>query len=236
VTVDTSAPSVPVLALKVDDGSALDGSPALDNISLDGTVAVTGLEAGATWEYTVDGVTTKVTTPATGANTESFVSSTVEGAHKVTVQQTDAAGNPGAVSAESTFTIKPAGIPIVPDATGLSTVLGTADADTFIYDVTGEAGKIYGNDGDATIGNSTVIGNFDPAKDKIMLDNSLATALTTADLTTGLVGSSFAVTPDYFGNKTTITFDSKVDGTAEAITLTGVTLDQATVLPLFVFA
>ncbi|MDD5228683.1 MAG: hypothetical protein PHD53_07765 [Methylococcales bacterium] len=136
----------------------------------------------------------------------------------------------------ATFAPQTTFIAIAPDATGVATVIGTAAADTFIYDVTAEAGKIYGNDGDATIGDGTVIGNFDPAKDKIMLDNRLATMLTPADLTTGLVGSSFAVTPDYFGNKTTITFDSKVDGIAEAITLAGVVLDQAAVLPLFVFA
>uniref|UniRef100_UPI002603848C hypothetical protein n=1 Tax=uncultured Jannaschia sp. TaxID=293347 RepID=UPI002603848C len=49
-TLDTVAPDAPTLALANDTG--IDG----DRITNDGTVEVTGLENGAAWDYTTDGI------------------------------------------------------------------------------------------------------------------------------------------------------------------------------------
>ena len=49
ITLDTAAPAKPVLALARDSGSS-----ATDRMTNDGTVNIAGLEAGATWQYSLD--------------------------------------------------------------------------------------------------------------------------------------------------------------------------------------
>lgn len=74
---DTQAPTAPVVTLSNDTGSS-----STDNISKVGTLNVSGLEAGAKVEYSVDG----------GASwTNSF--SATEGGNSVDVRQSDVAGN-----------------------------------------------------------------------------------------------------------------------------------------------
>ena len=75
---------VPVLALIRDTGAS-----ATDRVTSDGRVEVSGLERGATWEYSIDGLDwtagagTSIAAAAFGA----------DGAKRVLVRQTDGAGN-----------------------------------------------------------------------------------------------------------------------------------------------
>jgi hypothetical protein len=93
ITVDKTAPAAATkIALDTDTGIAT------DNITSDGTINITGtLEAGARWEYSLDGTTFK----AVAANATSFVvpeSATAYAANQIQVKQVDAAGNSSAVT------------------------------------------------------------------------------------------------------------------------------------------
>ncbi|WP_165383222.1 hypothetical protein, partial [Acinetobacter wuhouensis] len=82
LTVNTTAPTAPILTLAEDTGLA-------DGITSNDTVNVTGLEPGATWEYRTDGGAWLL-----GGSSTSF--NLPEGkytAGQVEVRQTDAAGN-----------------------------------------------------------------------------------------------------------------------------------------------
>ncbi|MCX8519604.1 MAG: Ig-like domain-containing protein, partial [Methylophilaceae bacterium] len=85
-TLDTTAPLAPTLRLASDTGVS-----ATDGITNNPTLNVSGVESGATWVYQLDG-TTGVWISGTAA---SFTASS--GAHRYFVQQTDMAGNVGAV-------------------------------------------------------------------------------------------------------------------------------------------
>ncbi len=85
VVADTTAPVAPTIALATDAGTS-----ATDGITNVGTVNVTGLESGATWQYQIDGGTW-----TTGTGT-TFTASA--GAHTYAVRQTDAAGNVSTLS------------------------------------------------------------------------------------------------------------------------------------------
>ncbi|MCO5130815.1 MAG: M10 family metallopeptidase C-terminal domain-containing protein [Xanthobacteraceae bacterium] len=79
-TTDTTAPNTPALALATDSGVVGDG---VTNV---GTVQVSGLEAGATWQYAVNGGAF-----VTGSGTSFTLSG--DGAKSVLVHQTDTAGH-----------------------------------------------------------------------------------------------------------------------------------------------
>jgi hypothetical protein len=87
-TLDKLAPAAPSLALTQDTGTAG------DKVSQIGTLTVSGQEAGATIEYSLNGSTGWSSTAPTAT----------EGANTVYVRQTDAAGNTSAPSAAFTFT------------------------------------------------------------------------------------------------------------------------------------
>ncbi|MEB2848559.1 Ig-like domain-containing protein, partial [Endobacterium cereale] len=78
--VDTIVPMVPVVAFENDTGTIGDG------ISTDGTILVSGIEPGATWQYSTNGGLSW--TNGSGAGFELGV-----GTFNVQVRQTDAAGN-----------------------------------------------------------------------------------------------------------------------------------------------
>jgi len=82
-TLDTTV-AAPTLALAGDTGSST-----TDGLTSNGTVNVAGIEAGATWEYSLDGGTTWT------AGTGTSVTLNGDGAKSLTVRQTDAAGNSG---------------------------------------------------------------------------------------------------------------------------------------------
>jgi hypothetical protein len=88
--VDTTAPAAPGLALATDSG-AVDG---ITNVS---TVNLTGLEAGATWQYKVDSGSL---TNGTGS---SFTLTAGGLHHSYSVHQTDLAGNLGSDSGASNY-------------------------------------------------------------------------------------------------------------------------------------
>ena len=88
-TLDTTAPAAPGVALTSDTGSS-----STDGITMDGSLTLSGVEAGALVEYSIDAGTTW---------TLSFTA--VEGSNTVEVRQTDVAGNPSPASAPFTFTL-----------------------------------------------------------------------------------------------------------------------------------
>ena len=85
--------AAPTLALAADTGNAS------DKITSNGTLNVSGLEAGATWKYSLDNGTTWTT--GSGSN----FTLTGDGAKSVIVQQTDLAGNVSANSTALVFTL-----------------------------------------------------------------------------------------------------------------------------------
>ncbi|WSH29993.1 Ig-like domain-containing protein (plasmid) [Rhizobium beringeri] len=81
-TLDTAAPTMPILALVTDSGSS--GSDKVTNIA---TVNVAGLESGAAWEYSTDAGSTW----SVGSGSSFTLSG--DGPRNVLARQTDAAGN-----------------------------------------------------------------------------------------------------------------------------------------------
>ncbi|KKX33014.1 Ig-like domain-containing protein [Rhizobium sp. LC145] len=80
---DTTPPAAPTVSLQNDTGAEGDG------VTSNGTVAISGLETGATWEYSTDGGVSWTTGTGTGFELE-------PGSYPdVRVRQTDAAGNVG---------------------------------------------------------------------------------------------------------------------------------------------
>lgn len=103
-TLDTVAPDVLELALKNDTGAL-----AIDNITTDATLDITGLETGAIVEYSLDGGKTW---------SKSAPSGLAAGDYTVDVRQTDVAGNVSDISS-LTFTLLSDTIPGGHTGTGL---------------------------------------------------------------------------------------------------------------------
>ncbi|MEI6762113.1 MAG: Ig-like domain-containing protein, partial [Betaproteobacteria bacterium] len=110
ITVDTTAPTTPSLALATDSGAS-----ASDGITSSGVVNVIGLEVGASWQYSTDGGGNW-----TNGSGNSFTLNS-DGAKLVIVRQTDAAGNSSAASPALSFTLDSA----APSAR--ATITGAAD-------------------------------------------------------------------------------------------------------------
>jgi large repetitive protein len=106
-TLDTTAPTAPTIALATDTGASNS-----DSITSNGTLNVTGLEAGASAQYSVD-----------GGNTWSSSFTAAEGGNTVLVRQLDVAGNTGASSSMS-FTLDTQG----PAAPALALVSDTGSS------------------------------------------------------------------------------------------------------------
>jgi Ca2+-binding RTX toxin-like protein len=87
VTIDAAAPTVPILALSSDTGSSNS-----DGITNNGTVNVTGLEAGASWQYSTSGGSSWLA----GTGTSFDLSSGSYNAGSIQVRQSDIAGNTSA--------------------------------------------------------------------------------------------------------------------------------------------
>ena len=96
LTVDLTGPAAATLALASDTGSG-----AADGITKDGGVAVSGLEEGATWEFSTDGGTTW----AAGTGTSIALAAGTYAAGTVQVRQTDAAGNLGTAASLGAVTV-----------------------------------------------------------------------------------------------------------------------------------
>jgi VCBS repeat-containing protein len=91
---DRQPPAAPVIALASDTGIS-----ASDHVTSDGTVTVSGLETGATWEYSTDGGTTWV---AGSGTSFTLAEGTYTG---VQVRQSDAAGNVSATASLGAVTV-----------------------------------------------------------------------------------------------------------------------------------
>jgi len=108
-TLDTQC--APKLSLLHDTGNKNS-----DNITLDGTVVVSGIDDAATWQYRIDQSTDWVT----GKGNQIPASAFTQGAHTVYVQVTDKAGNTGTNSLD--FTVDAGSGPLITlnNDTGLS--------------------------------------------------------------------------------------------------------------------
>ncbi|WP_168203151.1 Ig-like domain-containing protein [Marinobacter fonticola] len=93
VVIDVTAPVAPTLALMEDTGA-----DSGDGISSNGEMQISGIESGASWEYSVDGGS--AWTAGTGDHL--MLGSGEYGPGQVQVRQTDAAGNPGPSGGNST--------------------------------------------------------------------------------------------------------------------------------------
>ena len=96
VTVDRTAPTVPVIKLDSDTGIS-----DKDSITKDGTITVTGTETGATISFSID--SGKTFTSATG--TSFTLKDGVYEAGQVVVKQTDVAGNASATTSLRALTV-----------------------------------------------------------------------------------------------------------------------------------
>lgn len=92
-TLDTTQPATPSLALAQDTGSSH-----TDKITNNGNINVTGLESGASWEYSLDGGAHWTAGSGNSIAASVFGS---DGEKHVRVRQTDLAGNQGDSTAES---------------------------------------------------------------------------------------------------------------------------------------
>ena len=125
-TLDTTPPVAPGVSLTADTGSS-----SSDDITSVGTVAVSGIETGATVQYSID-----------GGNTWTSTFTAAPGANTVVVRQIDAAGNISKPSTPLVFTLDTVAPTIAIDSVGtlsantVQTIFGTigpADAGVPIY-------------------------------------------------------------------------------------------------------
>ncbi|MDV2470006.1 Ig-like domain-containing protein [Acinetobacter chinensis] len=137
-TLDATAPVGLMVQLETDTGVS-----ATDGITSNGKILVSGLETGATWEYSLDGGKTW----NAGAGSDF---STVDGKYDVQVRQTDAAGNSevknlGPITVDSAAPAAPS-VNIVPNG---SSINGTGEAGAVVtMEVVG--GKTYSTIVDAS--------------------------------------------------------------------------------------
>ncbi|WP_413457111.1 Ig-like domain-containing protein [Herbaspirillum huttiense] len=99
---DTAAPAKLSATLARDTGSS-----GLDRLTNDGTLNVSGVESGASWQYSLDSGVTWSNGSGGSFNIKGVAdgAGNVDGAKKVVVRQTDVAGNVGANSAAVSFTL-----------------------------------------------------------------------------------------------------------------------------------
>ncbi|GAA5236500.1 Ig-like domain-containing protein [Verticiella sediminum] len=105
LTVDTDVPAAPVFALNSDTGA-----DAGDGITSDGALSVSGLEPGATWEYSLDGGATW----SMGSSGSFTLPEGVYASGDVQVRQIDAAGNTSAVGGNAGVFVIDATAPAAP--------------------------------------------------------------------------------------------------------------------------
>jgi len=167
VVIDTgaSAPATPALA------SASDSATLGDHITNDATPTITGTaEANASVTlYDTDGSTVLGTASADGSGAWSITASTLgDGAHTLTVKQTDPAGNVSAASTGLALTIDTAA-PAAPSAPALAIASNSGATDDTITNIatpvihgSGVANgtvKLYDTDGTTVLGTATIDGD-----------------------------------------------------------------------------
>src|SRR4029077_16858862 len=127
VTIDTVAPSAPVIDSVTDDEAPVTGAVADNGHSNDTTLTIGGTaEAGSTVTvYDTDGTTVLGTGVATGGVFSITTSVLGEGVHTLTARATAAAGNQGPSSAAFRVTIDTSA-PGAPEITAIADDSGTA--------------------------------------------------------------------------------------------------------------
>jgi hypothetical protein len=150
VTNDITAPNAPSIALANDTGSNN-----TDGITSDTTVNVTGLEADATWQYSIDNGSTW----SNGSGTSFTLSDATYTANHIQVKQTDVAGNTSAVgkitsqvkidtstptATVTTATIEPSGNAVVQsDQVGTAYLVDSTVSVSTLSDITSLADNKY---------------------------------------------------------------------------------------------
>ena len=139
LTIDTSTPATPAISLQTDTGSSNS-----DGITNNPTIRVQGLEAGASWQYQVDGQVDGSGTWIAGSGS-TFTA--LEGQHSYVVRQSDAAGNSSNPS--NTLQAK------LHSAATLSLVVA---ADNQISIAEGQTGFVLGGSSSADDGQTVTLG------------------------------------------------------------------------------
>jgi len=178
-SVDTSAPTAPTVALQNDTGTAG------DNKTNDSTLKVTGIESGASIEYSLDDSSWSSTAPVN--------SDFLEEGNTVYVRQVDAAGNESASTSfsfdlDTTAPDLSGGIELVNDSNDSSDKITTDSEIKFEYTETNSSSVTVTFDGAVDS-----VFNFDfngATWDFDAANSTMGTAVGTPELTAGIDGDS----------------------------------------------
>ncbi|MFM1991916.1 MAG: hypothetical protein RJA99_4873 [Pseudomonadota bacterium] len=217
VTVDTTAPLAPTLALAADTGSS-----ASDGITTNGTINVTGLEGGSTrWEYSVNAGTSWST------GTGSTIVFATDGARTVIARQVDAAGNTGPDSA-SVFINRDTVAPTAPSVS-FSIVNGSSVAYT---DIEGPTGAVPGNpDTSPTV--TLTLNSVLAAGETLTLsrDSTVLRTFTSADA----AGTTYTASPTLTGGGAVYAYSAiaqDVAGNSRTVDIDGAGLDNVYIIKI----
>ena len=119
LTIDTLAPAALSMTLATDSGSS--GTDQITNV---GTVNITGLEAGATWQYSVNGGSSWTI----GSGSSFMLSNGVYANNAVQVRQVDVAGNVSNLASASYTIDTVLTAPFINTSNGQGSVTGTGEA------------------------------------------------------------------------------------------------------------
>jgi hypothetical protein len=163
-TKDTTPPTAPSLALTSDTNVTTDG------ITSNGSVTVSGLESGATWQYSIDGGTNWTT----GSGTSFTLSAGTYAANALKVRQTDTAGNVSSAGTMSSAITVDSTAPATPSVT-----LQGSDATTVTFSVSLPSGTQAGDTAQLYLGSSAL---------------GASVSVSSADITAGSVSVTLAKT------------------------------------------
>lgn len=221
VTVDTTAPAAPSLALTTDTNITTDG------ITHNGSVTVSGLEAGTTWQYSTDGGTIW----SAGSGTSFTLGNGTYAANAVKVRQTDVAGNVSSVGSMSGVIIVDSTAPVAPTLGLASDTNITTDGITYngSVNVTGlEAGATWqystdsgnnwvsGSGSGFTLGAGTYAANAVKVKQTDVAGNSSAVAGNAAAITVDVTAPDAPVVSLQGSTATDVTFSSTLPAGVQA--------------------
>ena len=212
VTIDTVAPSAPVIDSVTDDVAPVTGAVAENGSSNDPTLTIGGTaEAGSTVTiYDTDGTTVLGTGVATGGVFTITTSVLGEGAHALTATASDAAGNQSAASAafqvtiDTTAPLAPAIVSVTDDAapvTGLVANNGRSNDPTLTIGGTAEAGStvtVYDTDDTTVLGTGVATGGAFAITTSVLGEgaHTLTARATDAAGNQGASSTAFRVTID----------------------------------------
>ncbi|MEH2620648.1 hypothetical protein V1285_005594 [Bradyrhizobium sp. AZCC 1620] len=240
VTIDTAAPSAPVIGTVTDDVAPVTGTVADNGVSNDTTLTITGAaEAGSTVTiYDTDGTTVLGSGVASGGSYSITTSALSQGSHTLTARATDAAGNQGVASSAFHVTLDTAApsAPVIGTVTDdVSPVTGTVADNGVSNDTTltitgaAEAGStvtIYDTDGTTVLGSGVASGGSYSITTSALSQGShtLTARATDAAGNQGVASSAFHVTIDTAAPNAAVaitTVSGSSSPTSTAITILG---------------